>query len=175
MVMEMVASALLGLLVVWMVFGPLITARAAASAAPAELYDPDDEEPTRKVLALAALKEIEFDRATGKLSDADYQMLVTKYTAEAVAAMREEEVAAAPAQGVDVEAMVAARVRALRAEPAGRVVAVCATCGPRPEADAAFCSECGAKVRVEAACPTCAAPLSPDGRFCEMCGSKVAA
>jgi hypothetical protein len=31
-------------------------------------------------MALAALKEIEFDRETGKLSDADYELLKTRYT-----------------------------------------------------------------------------------------------
>ena len=38
--------------------------------------------------AVAALREIEFDRATGKLSDADYADLKARYTKEAVAAMR---------------------------------------------------------------------------------------
>ena len=44
-----------------------------------------------QAVALRALKEIEFDRATGKLSDSDYEQLKAKYTAEAVAAMRGEQ------------------------------------------------------------------------------------
>src|SRR5882762_7802692 len=51
--------------------------------------DPDDDFSPRAV-ALRALKEIEFDRATGKLSDADYDNLKTKYTTEALAALRAE-------------------------------------------------------------------------------------
>ena len=35
-----------------------------------------------------ALREIEFDRATGKLSDADYDELKARYTARAIDAMR---------------------------------------------------------------------------------------
>src|SRR5207247_9446047 len=44
----------------------------------------------RQTVALRALKEIEFDRATGKLSDSDYEQLKAKYTHDALAAMREQ-------------------------------------------------------------------------------------
>jgi hypothetical protein len=47
--------------------------------------DPEDDLSTRAV-ALRALKEIEFDRATGKLADADYDALKQRYTAEALEA-----------------------------------------------------------------------------------------
>ena len=43
------------------------------------------------VEAVQALREIEFDRETGKLSDSDYSALKTRYTREAVAAFRDEE------------------------------------------------------------------------------------
>src|SRR6185503_15284813 len=49
--------------------------------------DPDDDWSPQTV-ALRALKEIEFDKATGKLADADYEALKAKYTGEALAAMR---------------------------------------------------------------------------------------
>src|SRR5256885_10030901 len=52
--------------------------------------DPEDDFSPRAV-ALRALKEIEFDRATGKLSDADYDTLKTKYTTEALVALRAEQ------------------------------------------------------------------------------------
>src|ERR1041385_8700109 len=51
--------------------------------------DPEDDLSPRAV-ALRALKEIEFDRATGKLSDADYDALKGKYTSEALVALRAE-------------------------------------------------------------------------------------
>src|SRR5882672_5289859 len=52
--------------------------------------DPDDDMSPRAV-AFRALKEIEFDRATGKLSDTDYESLKAKYTEEALVAMRGEQ------------------------------------------------------------------------------------
>jgi len=38
--------------------------------------------------ALDALRELEFDRQTGKISDADYLALKTRYTEQALAVMR---------------------------------------------------------------------------------------
>ena len=66
--------------------------------------------------AVDALRELEFDRQTGKISDADYAPLKARYTSEAVAVMRAGETG----------------------------TRACPRCGPRPEADAAFCSRCGA-------------------------------
>lgn len=66
--------------------------------------------------ALDALREIEFDRETGKLSDVDYAALKETYTQRAVTAMR------------------------------GEGGPVCITCGPRPEGDAVYCSNCGARL-----------------------------
>src|SRR5213082_469060 len=51
-------------------------------------------------LAVAALREIEFDRATGKLSDADYAQLKEQYTREALASMRRAQTTGA-ARGDD--------------------------------------------------------------------------
>jgi len=70
--------------------------------------------PKRESMAVEALRDLEFDRATGKVSDDDYDSLKARYTSQALTSMR-----------------------------AGGA-AVCENCGPRPEADAAFCSKCGA-------------------------------
>jgi hypothetical protein len=68
----------------------------------------------RQSHAVDALRELEFDRETGKISDSDYEPLKARYTEQALAVMR-----------------------------AG-TAAVCEKCGPRPERDAEFCSNCGA-------------------------------
>jgi ribosomal protein L40E len=64
--------------------------------------------------AVEALRELEFDRQTGKISDADYEPLKARYTSQALAVMR-----------------------------AGNM-SVCERCGPRPVGNAEFCSNCGA-------------------------------
>src|SRR5512143_2340256 len=68
--------------------------------------------------AVVALREIEFDRETGKLSDSDYAELKTRYTARALSAMR----AASPAAGEDP---IEAAVLAYRAN-----LKQCTRCGP---------------------------------------------
>ena len=166
MLAEVAAAALLGVLALWLVLWPMFSAGRATP----QVEEPPDPEETARGVALTALKEIEFDRETGKLSDADYAFLKEKYTAAALDALRAE----APD---DIEAMVAARVRVLRAGPtAGAPGALaCATCGPRPEPDAVFCSTCGQRLLGAGRCARCGAALAPESRFCEGCGSRVAA
>jgi hypothetical protein len=170
MLAETLAAALVGLLALFVVLRPLIW------PAPPEdpVFEPVEQEETPRGVALLALKEIEFDRETGKLSDEDYRFLKEKYTAEALEALRAEEGTKAPD---DVEALIAHRVRALRsaaasAPPGARV---CVSCGPRPEPDAVFCSTCGSRLPAAATCGHCGAALGVDSRFCEGCGSQVAA
>jgi len=146
-------------------FGVSRRPRAAAPRAP---------QMTTRDTAITALREIEFDRATGKLSDVDYGELKARYTREAIAAMRGEASAnagalagaiAMPSTDDEIEAA----VRAFRAEQA-----VCVTCGPRPEADAEFCSTCGRYLHDR--CADCGAPVvALDARYCSTCGNRLAA
>jgi rRNA maturation endonuclease Nob1 len=178
MLAEALAAALVGMAVIWLVLQPVVRPGRQRQR-PIEPLDPEE---TPKGIALTALKEIEFDRETGKLSDSDYELLKSKYTGLALSALREESQAVA---FDDVEAMVAAKVRALRSASAAtssntsalRAVASpsCTTCGPRPEPDAIFCSTCGRRLASHSACTGCGAALSPDSRYCEGCGRRVAA
>lgn len=118
-------------------------------------------------VAVAALREIEFDRATGKLSEADYTQLKERYTRDALERMRRE--AAAGAKPADADDAVEAAIRAYRT---GRPS--CTVCGPRPELDAAFCSECGRYLRDS--CEQCGRRVAEIGaRFCAACGHRLAA
>lgn len=123
--------------------------------------DPDDDVSPQAV-ALRALKEIEFDRATGKLSDTDYEQLKAKYTAEALAAMRMES-------GV--------RSQELVPTPISKIpTPACADHGPRPESGAQFCSDCGKRLgTAQGYCARCGTALEGDARYCNSCGARVAA
>ena len=128
------------------------------------------KQPREGDTAVVALREIEFDRATGKLSDADYAELKTRYTREAIDAMRREEAQKSVAVGErPSDDELEAAVRAYRANRAK-----CPTCGPRPEPDAVFCSTCGRYLRES--CAGCGAPVdAADARYCVNCGSSLAA
>ena len=135
MVLEAVAAALVGLAGLLLVLEPLLRTRRHRPPPPAEPIDPEE---TPRGIALSALKEIDFDRATGKLSESDYQFLKAKYTALALEALRADE---SPAAAEPAETLIAARVQALRGAGSGALG--CRICGPRPEPDAVYCSTCG--------------------------------
>ncbi len=85
--LEAAAAALVGIALLMMVLGPLISPEREVNP----VLEPEELEETPKGVALLALREIEFDRVTGKLADEDYDMLKRKYTAQALAALRVEE------------------------------------------------------------------------------------
>jgi hypothetical protein len=164
----MLALALGTLLVVvalGYVLYPLVFAPAAPTARPtfarsvARTSDGEED-------AIVALREIEFDRATGKLSDADYADLKTCYTQRALDAMRASGAVSADAHVADV---VEAAVLAIRAR-----LRSCARCGPRPEPDAIYCSNCGAYL--DEKCAGCGRVVEEAGAaFCAGCGRQLAA
>ncbi|MBA3646193.1 MAG: hypothetical protein H0W63_08430 [Gemmatimonadaceae bacterium] len=103
----LVIGALLAVGALCYVLWPLLVPSAAVTGMPfTRVASPD--------YAVDALRELEFDRATGKISDDDYASLKARYTNKALTVMR-----------------------------AGDRL-VCDRCGPRAEPDAAFCSNCGA-------------------------------
>lgn len=174
MVLEIVGALCIGSLVLWLVFEPVLAPRGVRAPLP----EPEAEEETRHGIALLALKEIEFDRATGKLSDVDYDFLKARYSEEALAALvADEKQADGAAPTGDPEELIAARLRQLRSAPGtGQPLPPpCPTCGPRPESDALFCSTCGQALTMAAFCSSCGSALPPDSLFCAACGVRVAA
>jgi cytochrome c-type biogenesis protein CcmI len=157
----LLVGTILALAALAFVLSPLFTVvRPRSTAAPSR-----SREPTRSERAITALREVEFDRETGKLSDTDYATLKSEYTREALAAMREQDSAAVTVGDDELEAT----ILAYRAR-----VAACPDCGPRPEPDAIYCSACGRYLAGH--CSACGAPVTELGaRFCASCGSMLAA
>jgi double zinc ribbon protein len=145
-----IAGALLAGAAVLFVLSPLL-ARRRPGRRPTVI---PDGPPTS---AIDALREIEFDRETGKLSEADYTALKAAYTERALAQMRAAETLALPAAA---------------APPAA--FPVCTACGPRPQSDAIYCSRCGRYLA--GACARCSSPVTePAAQFCSACGQGLAA
>jgi hypothetical protein len=185
--LELIAGVAVAFLAVGLVLQPLLvpsaSLRRGGAKSPEVEFEDIMESASPKVQALLALKEIEFDRATGKLSDEDYEELKAKYAAVALEAIRAEDAGEAVTAPPGATADAAEELVRLAAEG---MLTVCPNCGPRPEADAAFCSDCGraltkqAPAREKAAgkvafCESCGTKLSAGAKFCPECGAKVGA
>ena len=100
-----------------------------------------------KTLVLRSLKELEFDRAMGKVSDADFEEMGGRLRARARALLKQLDVDGAAWRGV-IERELAERLRqagdappdAAGPRPARRP---CGECGASNERDARFCKGCG--------------------------------
>jgi hypothetical protein len=140
--LELVAGVAVALAAMAFVLEPLVRRIGdAGPVAPEPELTPLEESESPKVQALLALKEIEFDRATGKLSDGDYAELKARYGRLALAAMDAEQTQAKVVAGAEDPAE--ALIRAARQN-----LTFCPACGPRPEVGATFCSECGRPLAV---------------------------
>jgi hypothetical protein len=160
-VIALLVGIVVALAAVALVLEPIVRPPRAAPPDALSFEPEDDPLGRRKDLALAALKEIEFDRATGKLDAADYERMKARYTAEALEAIRDADAAAAPVPrepalaraqvpaGVGADGAAAALADPLEALVAARRKAskgrkFCTECGAELEGTGKFCVECGA-------------------------------
>jgi hypothetical protein len=167
--LELLLGVLLAAGGVYYVLRPIFRPPAEVDSVGGGAGDDPDDDFSPQAVALRALKEIEFDRATGKLSDADYDALKTRYTAEALAALsRTAGLTPGASPGIS-EPRAVARGQSTKMQ-------ACPTDGPRPEPDAVFCSACGRRLGTAAAyCTRCGSSLEVDARYCNRCGARVAA
>ena len=144
-------SLLLGLALIIVVAAfvarPLLERPQLSEAAPG----PADELLAEREQVLTALRDLDFDHATGKIEADDYQAQRAVLVGRGVEVLRLLDslgVDTAPAERLDeeIEAAVAARRRKPQAAPAP----ACPSCGKPYTAEDAFCSRCGARLRAEA-------------------------
>ncbi len=95
-----------------------------------------------KMLALRAIKELEFDRAMGKVSDEDFRVMSGRLRARAGRLMRQLEASAGYRERVERDLAKRLGEKAA-AEPVART---CGHCPTVNDADAQFCKSCGAKL-----------------------------
>jgi len=123
-----------------------------------------------KALVLRTIKELEFDRAMGKVSDKDFAEMSTRLRARAAGLIRQLDAGAGYRDAIERE--ITKRLRGPQGsaphqvESAAHQARVDAapqeTPAAPPPAVARFCSSCGAE-------------RDPDARFCKHCGARVEA
>ncbi len=119
--------------------------------------------------ALAALRDLDFDFRTGKVTEDDYAPLRQRLVAEAGQALQAAEMAAKPSPELDAE--IEAAVHARRASTRARRDATCPHCqAPVSRADR-FCPQCGKAMT--ATCPQCRRAVDATDKFCAGCGATL--
>ena len=94
-----------------------------------------------KLLVLRSIKELEFDKAMGKLSESDFQEMSGRLRTRAARLIR--LVDAGGGYRAQVESDLARRLGEASIEQAARF---CSQCGTPRDADARFCKSCGTKL-----------------------------
>jgi hypothetical protein len=90
-----------------------------------------------KALVLRSIKELEFDRSMGKVSEADFAQLSAPLRARALSLM----------QAIEREPVPSHAAPAPSERPsAAREALGCPSCGRKNDADAKFCKSCGARL-----------------------------
>lgn len=125
--------------VVFFVLQPLVTGRHASLE---KTEDEMSDAEARRRVKLLALRDVEYDFATGKLDDEDYRSLKRELSAEALEAMEAMEKEAEGVGSDALEAEIAAVREGLRS---GTVCRICRHANP---AGSRFCSSCGSALDV---------------------------
>jgi hypothetical protein len=102
-----------------------------------------------KALTLRTIKELEFDRAMGKVSDEDFREMTAGLRARATRLIRQLDASAGYRSVIERDLSKRLGESAQRgvepAEPVSRDL-VCASCSTANDGDARFCKSCGAKL-----------------------------
>lgn len=113
-----------------------------------------------KLLTLKTIKELEFDRAMGKLSDADWHEMSTRLRARAARLMRQLDASSGFRDQIERDLAKRLGDSAARLKPS------------RYNEDE---SHRGATASAERVCASCSTANDADARFCKGCGQPLAA
>ncbi len=97
-----------------------------------------------KFLTLRAIKDLEFDKAMGKVAESDFLEMSTRLRARAVTLIKQLD--AGQGYRARVEADLVKRLGDQPAAPVASTPRACGQCDTENEPDARFCKECGHKL-----------------------------
>jgi hypothetical protein len=110
---------------------------------------------------LSALRDLDFDFKTGKVSEDDYTPLRARLMAEAAQYIEREK-----EEEEKLEALIQTR------RTTQHKVINCDHCGALIEGGQHFCTKCGSAVNNEL-CPSCGKKNRAGDQFCSSCGSRL--
>lgn len=133
-----------------------------------------------KTLVLRSIKELEFDRAMGKVSATDFDDMVGRLRARALTLLARLDDTDGRGYRDLIERELRARLTSDRVQRGGATPAAPGGRGPAPVAavrasavDVVTASTAAAPPAVVLGCPTCATDNDADARFCKGCGEPL--
>jgi len=98
-----------------------------------------------KTLTLRAIKDLEFDRAMGKLSDEDFRDMSSRLRARATRLIKQLDAGSSYRDQIERDLVKRLGLGGDKASAAPEV-RTCAACATTNERDAKFCKQCGARL-----------------------------
>jgi hypothetical protein len=128
-----------------------------------------------KMLALRSIKELEFDRAMGKVSESDFQEMSGRLRARASRLMRQLDAGGGYREQIEREVLKRLEGRGIASAEPRDVNSATGAAGRRDVGTATVSAdrEDAGEPHVEHACAACATVNDPDARFCKACGQKL--
>lgn len=116
-----------------------------------------------KTLTLRSIKELEFDRAMGKVSEKDFEEMAGRLRSRALTLMKELDEGRS-----DHRALIERELNARLSREAGgarhrAAAGRCSACGSDNDVDAAFCKRCGTRIDRPSGAVVAAGVRSPGG------------
>lgn len=193
-VLVLAAGALVSVIAIFWASIRTLVGETPLSGADAYAYGAPRAEEEQKRAVLRALKDLEFERGVGKISEEDYKILYAKYRAEAKRLLRVLDEESQP-ERARVEALVAKRLRREglsddagakksdgeakaksdddQAEADEVEVEAKPKAEKKPEKKAE--KKAGAEKAEKVACSSCGTKNDPDAVFCKKCGARQGA
>jgi hypothetical protein len=97
-----------------------------------------------KATTLRTIKELEFDRAMGKMSEEDFREMSVRLRARAARLIKQLD--AGTGYRTKIEQDLAKRLGDAAARPAAQTARTCSRCSTMNDADAKFCKSCGERL-----------------------------
>lgn len=183
-----VLALLLSAVALYAVALPLLPRSRAAQVVDTSSQEELEELLAQREAAFQALRELNFDRRVGKVSEEDFAQFegnLKQHAADTLRALDAWEARTDEALDDALEREIEARRAVLAGGSDGGSQGAwpCPACGAAVAAADKFCGTCGHALsgtpRIPApapvhGCPYCGAPTQPGDRFCPKCGQPVA-
>ena len=156
-----ISSVLTGLILLVASLGFVILPFRQKQSTTQQPHKADSHSPGKREAVLSALRDLDFDYKTGKVSEEDYTPLRAQLLGQAAQYIEQEK---------NEEEKLEALIQSHRREQ--QKVSQCEHCGTSIEAGQRFCSKCGSAVDNEL-CPSCGKKIRAGDQFCSSCGNRL--